>query len=289
MAIYQPQPLRFKPGIQRDGTRLDAPGSWVDGKWVRFVNGRARKIKGVRRMDASTNGSARSFENYFKDGTHHLHYGTSQGVFRQPFSSSGVVSSSPVNRTPAAYVPTNNEIWQFGTAYDPIIANAASIIAHPGINRSDISNATATSIYIGPATDSTDLTIGTIAIGQYLKRVGTTIVGAAAAGAAKTLIGNFVGALDAPFAANARWYPSSPSTVTRAWASLGEHASGVTEFDVLKNGVSILPSPISIATGDYRSLDVTVPSVAVLINEHLTISLITANGGSNAVVIVEYE
>jgi len=138
-------------------------------------------------------------------------------------------------------------------------------------------------------TDSTDLTIGTIAIGQYLKRVGTTIVGAAAAGAAKTLIGNFVGALDAPFAANARWYPPSPSTVTRAWASLGEHASGVTEFDVLKNGVSILPSPISIATGDYRSLDVTVPSVAVLTTEHLTISLITANGGSNAVVFVEYE
>jgi hypothetical protein len=138
-------------------------------------------------------------------------------------------------------------------------------------------------------TDSTDLTIGSIAIGQYLKRVGTTIVGAAAAGAAKTLIGNFVGALDAPFAANARWYPPSPSTVTRAWASLGEHASGVTEFDVLKNGVSILPSPISIATSDYRSLDVTVPSVAVLTTEHLTISLITANGGSNAVVFVEYE
>jgi hypothetical protein len=29
--------------------------------------------------------------------------------------------------------------------------------------------------------------------------------------------------------------------------------------------------------------------VAVLTTEHLTISLITANGGSNAVVFVEYE
>jgi hypothetical protein len=133
-----------------------------------------------------------------------------------------------------------------------------------------------------------DLTLGSIAEGQYLKRVGTVIEGAAAAGAAKTLTGNFVGILDSPTNATARWYPSSASVVTRAWASLGENAAGVTEFDVLKNGASILPAPISIATGDYRSLDVAVPSVAVGINDYLTVSLTTANGGSNAVVFVEY-
>lgn len=138
-------------------------------------------------------------------------------------------------------------------------------------------------------TDSVDLTIGTINDGQYLKRVGAQIVGAAAAGAAKTLTGNFVGALDAPLAANARWYPAETSTLLRAWASLGEHAAGITEFDVLKNGVSVLPSPISIATGDYRSLDVAISSVTVLTTDYLTISLTTANGGSNAVVFVEYE
>jgi hypothetical protein len=136
---------------------------------------------------------------------------------------------------------------------------------------------------------SVDLTLGAIADGQYLKRVGTVVQGAAAAGAAKTLTGNFVGTLDAPIVATARWYPPSSSTVMRAWASLGENASGTTEFDVLKNGVSILPVPISIATGDYRSLDVIVPSVVVGINDYLTMSLTTANGGSNAVVFIEYE
>jgi hypothetical protein len=45
---------------------------------------------------------------------------------------------------------------------------------------------------------------------------------------------------------------------------------------------------VSVAIGDYRSLDVTVPSVAVATTDYLTISLITANGGSNAVVFVEY-
>jgi hypothetical protein len=139
-------------------------------------------------------------------------------------------------------------------------------------------------------TDSTDLTIGTIGDGQYLKLVGTALVGAAAAGAAKILLGNFVGILDAPFAANSRWYPPSSATVTRAWASLGEHAAGITEFDVLRDGVSILPAPISITAGQYRSLDIDVsPGVVVSSSEYLTISLITANGGSNAVVFVEYE
>jgi hypothetical protein len=137
-------------------------------------------------------------------------------------------------------------------------------------------------------TDSTDLTIGSIAIGQYLKRVGTTIVGAAAAGAARTLTGNFVGTLDTPLVANARWYPPDDVTVIRAWASLGEDSAGVTEFDVLRNGVSILPSPVSVAIGDFRSLDITVPSVAVATTDYLTISLTTANGGANAVVFVEY-
>jgi hypothetical protein len=137
-------------------------------------------------------------------------------------------------------------------------------------------------------TDSTDLTIGTVSDGQYLRRVGTTIVGAAAAGAAKTLTGNFVGTLDTPLAANARWYPPDNVTVIRAWASLGEDAAGITEFDVLKNGVSLLPSTISVAAAAYRSADVTVPSVAVATTDYLTISLTTANGGANAVVFVEY-
>jgi hypothetical protein len=137
-------------------------------------------------------------------------------------------------------------------------------------------------------TDSTDLTIGSIAIGQYLKRVGTTIVGAAAAGAARTLTGNFVGTLDTPLVANARWYPPDDVTVIRAWASLGEDSAGVTEFDVLRNGVSLLPSAISVAAAAYRSADVAVPSVAVTTTDYLTISLTTANGGANAVVFVEY-
>lgn len=137
-------------------------------------------------------------------------------------------------------------------------------------------------------TGTTDLTIGAVGIGQYLRRVDNEIVGAAAAGAAKVLLGNFVGTLDSPFTANARWYPPDNVTIIRAWASLGESSSGVTQFDVLKDGASVLPSLITVATGAHRSADVTVPSVAVVTTDYIVISLVAANGGSNAVVFVEY-
>jgi hypothetical protein len=79
-------------------------------------------------------------------------------------------------------------------------------------------------------------------------------------------------------------------TVKRAWASIGSVSSGLTEFDVLRNGSSILPSLVSISSGQFRSLDVVVsPGAAVTVTDYLTISLITANGGSDAVVFVEYE
>lgn len=135
---------------------------------------------------------------------------------------------------------------------------------------------------------TTDLSIGAVSDGQYLRRVGTEIVGAAAAGAAKLLLGNFVGTLDSPFAANARWYPPDNVTITRVWASIGESSSGVTQFDVLKDGVSVLPSLITVAPGDHRSADINVASVAVSTTDYLVVSLVTANGGANAVVFVEY-
>ena len=115
-------------------------------------------------------------------------------------------------------------------------------------------------------------------------------LGVGGGGGVVVLTGNFVGALNSPLASTARWYPPSTVTVKRAWASIGVSSTGLTEFDVLRNGSSILPSLVSISSGQFRSLDVVVsPGAAVTITDYLTISLITANGGSDAVVFVEYE
>jgi hypothetical protein len=111
---------------------------------------------------------------------------------------------------------------------------------------------------------------------------------AVGAAAIQTLTGNFSGQLVSTVAGTARWYPPTTVTISKAWASIGETAAGVTTFDVLKNGVSILPSPITIAAGTYRAPDVAIASVPLTTSDWLTISLTTVNGGSNATVFVEY-
>lgn len=111
---------------------------------------------------------------------------------------------------------------------------------------------------------------------------------AVGAAAVQTLTGNFSGQLVSTVAGTARWYPPTTVTLSKAWASIGQTAAGVTTFDVLKNGVSILPSPVTIAAGTYRAPDVAIASVTLTTNDWLTISLTTANGGANATVFVEY-
>jgi hypothetical protein len=139
-------------------------------------------------------------------------------------------------------------------------------------------------------TGSVDIGIGDIDEGQFLKRQGTQLVGVSVTpgGGVRVLMGNFSGTLSSPVIATSRWYPPVATTVVRVYASIGEAASGVTEFNVLRNGNSILPSLLSIAAGANRSSDLII-SQAVGVNDYLNISLVTANGGSNAVVYVEYQ
>lgn len=156
---YQPQPLRFQPGIQRDGTRLTAPGNYIDGKWVRFSNtGKPKKMGGYSEITNASDGIARSFENYMKDGSHYLHVGSNTNLRRIKMDANGVIDGLPSVRTPGTYTMQGDEVWQMDVAYDPITANSATIIAHPGRNLNDISNSTATPIFIGPAADTSALT-----------------------------------------------------------------------------------------------------------------------------------
>lgn len=158
MASYTPQPLRFQPGIQRDGTRLTAPGNWIDGQWTRFVNGRPRKMGGFREIVSSSVGIPRSFENYITGGVNYLHIGSTDSIRQLKINSDGSAPTLPLNRTPGSYTMQGDELWQMDIVYDPVINNAATIIAHPGRNLSDISNNTATSIYAGSASGTGQLT-----------------------------------------------------------------------------------------------------------------------------------
>lgn len=139
-------------------------------------------------------------------------------------------------------------------------------------------------------TGSVDIDIGAIADGQFIKRQGTSIIGVSVTPGAgvRVVMGNFAGTLSTPIVATSRWYPPVACTLVRVYASIGEVATGPTQFDVLKNGVSILTTKPTVALGQFRSSDVVI-SENLGVNDYLTISLITANGGKNAVVYVEYQ
>ena len=158
MSNYAPQPLRFNPGIQRDGTRLTAPQNYVDGQWVRFVGGRPRKMGGFREITSASDGIPRSFENYVTGGNNYLHVGSNESIRQLVMDSEGYAPGLPQDRTPAGYTMLGDELWQMGLVYDPITNNAATLIAHPGRNLTDISNNVATAIYAGTATGTGNLT-----------------------------------------------------------------------------------------------------------------------------------
>jgi hypothetical protein len=174
---------------------------------------------------------------------------------------------------------------------DDALATAAPPIGIGAANSEGIANTFARSDHNHKLrTGSVDIDIGDIDEGQFIKRQGTQLVGVSVTpgGGVRILMGNFSGTLSSPVIATSRWYPPIATTVVRVYASIGEAASGVTEFNVLRNGNPILPSLLSISAGANRSSDMLLSEV-VGVNDYLTISLVTANGGSNAVVYLEYQ
>lgn len=143
-----PTLVRPEPGIQRDGTMLDATG-WVDGRWVRFQRGLPRKMRGYRSISDDINGIPRGMTMHARDGDRIMHIG-SQAALEGVVVDRNNNASSSYNRTPATLANSPDNIWSFQTMYDPIINNDARIIAHVAPNLTDIDSDTPGTIYYGP-------------------------------------------------------------------------------------------------------------------------------------------
>lgn len=87
-----------------------------------------------------------------------------------------------------------------------------------------------------------------------------------------------------------RLYLERVGTITRVRASVGQTPSGSSiQIDVLKNGTTILSSPISIAPGSYTALG-TISSSAVNVGDYLTVDIVavgSSSAGANLVVTAE--
>lgn len=150
-----PFPIAPAPGIQRDGTRLDATAC-IDALWCRWQRGKPRKMGGYRNVSDTLAGISRALHVHNKGETF-VHSGHAGGIDRVQIGSDGSVAAY-ANRSPSGFALNDDNQWQFDVLYDPVVTNAAKIIAHATPSLRNLDSATKTSIYIGDATDTAQLT-----------------------------------------------------------------------------------------------------------------------------------
>ena len=124
--------LDTKPGIQRDGTTLDAD-AYADGRWVRFQRGRPRKMGGYRQITANLSGPSRGVYVNPQQSFNNVFSGHSQGLQLLPIDNNGV-GSGITDMTLSGFTSSDNNLWQFDTFYDGSGSGNNLLLGHPGQN-----------------------------------------------------------------------------------------------------------------------------------------------------------
>lgn len=147
MKNYITRPLISKPGIQRDGTPY-ASQSYIDGQWCRFYMGRPRKIGGYKLIDIGNTEIIRSIFAVPRSNSIDAYLGRASTLSYNNFDFNGN-GGGEIDRTPASYVPNNNNIWYMDlfTTTEPTLTRF--IVASSIPNGNDISNSINGNIYYG--------------------------------------------------------------------------------------------------------------------------------------------
>lgn len=124
--------LDTKPGIQRDGTTLDAD-AYNDGRWVRFQRSRPRKMGGYRQITANLSGPSRGVYVNPQQSFNNIFSGHSQGLQLLPIDNNGV-GSGITDMTLSGFTSSDNNLWQFDTFYDGSGSGNNLLLGHPGQN-----------------------------------------------------------------------------------------------------------------------------------------------------------
>lgn len=169
--------LDTKPGIQRDGTIFDKQ-YYNDGAWVRFQRGRPRKIGGYREIVGNIAGISRGVYISPQDGFNFVYNGYRDGLQLITMNSNGVGSGIvPIALT--SFTAQNLNLWKFDTFTDTSGTSQAFLVAHPGLNLSEIDNTVNTPVLYGLINGSTMSQIGVFT--DTITATGTTTVTIAAA------------------------------------------------------------------------------------------------------------
>lgn len=173
MVADVPLLLRSLPGVKRDGTPLEGQ-NYVEAQWCRFQRSLPRKMRGMRMVTNQFTGVPRGIFMNSRDGLSYIDVGISSGIFGLTMDSNGQPTNI-VDRTPGGFAPSGNNLWQLDSMYNAAGAQS-SIIAHAGLNLSNIDNSVVSPVYIGNMYDTTALTAiaaannsgGIVVINPYL-------------------------------------------------------------------------------------------------------------------------
>ena len=139
--------LAIKPGIQRDGTLFDAP-MHVDGLWVRFQRGRARKIGGYNAIFLNASEISRGMVMQSQEGLNYVYSGSANYLQQWQTANDDGVGSGPINISLSNFTANANNLWQFDVGYNDAAA-ALQVVAHPGQNLQYIDNTINTPVLSG--------------------------------------------------------------------------------------------------------------------------------------------
>lgn len=140
--------LKIAAGIQRDGTLFDAP-CFVDGSWMRFQRGRPRKIGGYKGIFQNATNISRGMTLSSLNGLSYVYSGYNAGMQYWITDNDDGVGSGPYPITMTSGFTTDaNNLWQFDIGYNSN-GGADTIVAHPGLNLSNIDNTVNTPVLYG--------------------------------------------------------------------------------------------------------------------------------------------
>lgn len=173
----QPVPLRSKPGIQRDGTMIDSE-SFTDGEWVRFQNGKPRKIGGYKWISSTLTDTPLLMKQYFRNGFTNVLSFHESGVDKLSYDKSTFLSTAP-EAVLTIGSPDAATDWSAGFMYDTVSGKTicAALLSYDLDNlESDLAgvlykSADVTTLASGvpfAVEDATSVSGGCCVVGQFL-------------------------------------------------------------------------------------------------------------------------
>jgi len=154
----KPLPISLPPGIQRDGTSLDANG-YIDGQWVRFQRGKPKKIGGFTRITASLSSYTREMFINSRSLNNDIYHFNGDGIEMVTVDNRGL-GAAIIDRTPSADFTANSDYhWSVAMMYDDAAGSDKSmILAVPTETLVYLDEATEYPMFYGGAEESTVFT-----------------------------------------------------------------------------------------------------------------------------------